>query len=242
MANDRADGSESNGEPSEELPGSDMGPSGVEGLAVRAARWMVDRAPTTGRGRVAVVALATLGLTVPSAALLIALISFDKDEAVRGFAALSYAGVFLANFLSTATVFIPTPGLLAVGQALIVTSASSNPPWLVGLIGGLGMGLGETTGYITGLVGSEAARLAKPEPPSWLKPVLERSIRGVTWLMEHFGLQTLFVLSVIPDPVFEVAGITAGATRIRLPKFLVVVVAGNCIRGLILAYLGDEFF
>src|SRR6266536_894320 len=36
------------------------------------------------------------------------------------FEAFGYAGIFLANFFGTATVFIPVPGLTAAGQALIV--------------------------------------------------------------------------------------------------------------------------
>jgi membrane protein DedA with SNARE-associated domain len=213
----------------------------IERLSVSAAWWLVEHTPKSRNGRILFIAVATVVLTLPSAALLVATILLGEDEAVSGFRGLSFAGVFLANFLSTATVVIPVPGLLAIGQALIVTTAQSYPAWLVGLTGGAGMGLGETTAYVTGLVGAETARVTKPEPPSWLKPALEKVSGGVSWLMSRYGLLTLFVLSAIPDPVFEVAGIMAGATRVPFLRFLLVVVAGNCVRGLTLAYAGREF-
>ncbi len=79
-----------------------------------------------------------------------------------------------------------------------------------------------------------------PRLPRWLQPLLDRVIRLVEWLMRRYGLLTLFVLSVIPDPIFEFAGITAGATRVGFWKFMFVVVAGNCIRGLLVAYFGAD--
>jgi membrane protein DedA with SNARE-associated domain len=212
----------------------------VERKAIEFVRWLLARLPVSRRGRIAAIVAASILLTLPSLALLLALLIVGTGETERSLGALSYAGVFLANFLSTATVFIPVPGLLAIGQALIVSGAEVHEPWLIGLVGGIGMGLGETTAYVSGVVGSEAARQTKPRAPRWLQPALDRLIRWVSWLMANYGLPTLFVLSVIPDPIFEFAGLTAGATRLDFRKFLCVVVAGNCIRGLLLAYLGNE--
>ncbi|KKK79749.1 hypothetical protein LCGC14_2830370, partial [marine sediment metagenome] len=45
---------------------------------------------------------------------------------------LGYPGIFLANFLGTATVFVPVPGLTAAGQALIV--AGSQTLWDPGVV------------------------------------------------------------------------------------------------------------
>ena len=41
------------------------------------------------------------------------------------FQTLGYPGIFLANFLGTATVFVPVPGLTAAGQTLIVLGSDS---------------------------------------------------------------------------------------------------------------------
>src|SRR3989304_1003523 len=52
-----------------------------------------------------------IGTTVPFAAGWL-----DESD----FRTLGYPGIFLANFLGTATVFVPVPGLTAAGQTLIV--------------------------------------------------------------------------------------------------------------------------
>jgi membrane protein DedA with SNARE-associated domain len=177
---------------------------------------------------------------VPAAALLVATFTVNREATESWFEALGYPGVFLSNLLSTGTVFLPVPGLTALAQALIISESKVLDPFLVGFLGGLGMGLGETTAYLTGMAGAEIARDNEIKAPAWLRPGLDRVIRGVTWLMDRYGLPTLFVLSVIPDPIFEFAGITAGATRIGFRKFMLVVVTGNLIRGLLLAYFGAK--
>jgi membrane protein YqaA with SNARE-associated domain len=62
----------------------------------------------------------------------------------------------------------------------------------------------------------------------------------VNWLMAHFGMPTLFTLSVVPNPLFEVAGWTAGATRYPFWKFMAAVTPGKITRGLLLAYVGEK--
>ncbi len=209
-------------------------------LAIGAARWLVRRTPKSRRGRIIAFVAAFVFVMVPSAALLVFTLTVDKEAAEDWFAALGYPGVFLANLLSTATVFLPVPGLTAVAQALIISEGDILDPFAVGMLGGLGMGLGETTAYLTGFAGAEIARETEMKAPRWLQPVLDRVIRVVEWLMQRYGLPTLFVLSVIPDPIFEFAGITAGATRMGFRKFMLVVVAGNCLRGLLVVYFGEK--
>src|SRR3990172_6485038 len=55
-----------------------------------------------------------IGTTVPFAAGWL-----DEGD----FRTLGYPGIFLANFLGTATVFVPVPGLTAAGQTLIVVGS-----------------------------------------------------------------------------------------------------------------------
>ncbi len=47
------------------------------------------------------------------------------------------------------------------------------------------------------------------------------------------------MLSAIPNPTFELAGITAGAVRMRFWRFMGAVLIGKNIRGLLLAFLGN---
>jgi membrane protein DedA with SNARE-associated domain len=198
--------------------------------------WVQDRLPKSRRGRLifaAIVGTIVVGLSV---ALLLLPIWVDLSE--ERFQALGYAGVFLANLASTATVFIPVPGLTAAGQALIITQGDILNPVLVGLLGGTGMALGEVTAYAAGSVGSEVAREEQIDVPRFARPVVHRVIRWIDWLMDNYGFWTLIVLSAIPNPTFELAGITAGASGMKFWRFMVAVLIGKNIRGLFLAFLG----
>ncbi len=100
------------------------------------------------------------------------------------------------------------------------------------------MALGEVTAYAAGTVGSQVAREGQLQAPRLVRPLVQRVIRWINWLMEHHGFATLLVLSAVPNPAFEVAGITAGAARMRFWRFMVAVLIGKNIRGLLLAFLG----
>lgn len=185
--------------------------------------------------RVAVVAAVLVGALVPGVSLLV----FPQvTDHLTGF---GYAGVFLTNLLSTSTVVIPVPGLTATAQALIIREGNHTAyPWLVGLLGGLAMGLGEVTLYYAGYLGADLVRGRDLPGPEWLRKAIHRVGAGVTWLMGHWGMATLFVLSAVPNPFFEVAGITAGSVRMPFRRFFVAAVAGKILRGMLLAYLGYE--
>jgi membrane protein DedA with SNARE-associated domain len=205
-------------------------------LAAVIHQWVIDHLPESRGGKI-VLALAVGALVlVPSIGLLLLPIWVELDEG--SFAAIGYPGVFLANLASTATVFIPVPGLTAAGQALILTQGATLNPFLVGILGGTGMALGEITAYGAGAVGSEVAREGEVQAPKIVRPLVERVIGWVDWLMDNYGFVTLLVLSAIPNPFFELAGITAGAVRMNFWRFMLAVLIGKNIRGLTLAYLG----
>ena len=48
----------------------------------------------------------------------------------------------------------------------------------------------------------------------------------------------LFVLATIPVPIFDFAGILAGAMRMRLPLFLGAVISGKIIKHVLVALAG----
>lgn len=216
-------------------------PSEPPPRAARAYRWVEDRLPKSRGGRIVVALLIALLVLVPSLALLL-LPVFGVDLSEGRFQTLGYTGVFVANLASTATVFIPVPGLTAAGQTLINDqgAAQSGIPRvvLVGLLGGTGMALGEVTAYAAGAVGSQVAREGEIQLPRLVRPIVERVVGGVNWLMARYGFLTLMVLSAIPNPVFELAGITAGAVRMNFWKFMAAVFIGKNARGLLLAFLG----
>lgn len=173
---------------------------------------------------------------IPSVVLLI--LPFVTDFSEERFKGLGYAGIFAANLASTATVFIPVPGLTAAGQALIVSGGSELNPAVAGVLGGLGMALGEITAYAAGAVGRELAQGRQVGGPRWFRRAVLAAIAAVGWLMARYGMLTLFVLAAVPNPLFEVAGLTAGSVRMRFWRFMASVAAGKVVRGLLLAFFG----
>jgi membrane protein DedA with SNARE-associated domain len=166
------------------------------------------------------------------------LMGVDQDD-LEG---LGYPGVFVANFLGTATLFVPVPGLTAAGQALIVAMAKTHNPWGVGFAGSAGMTLAETTAYAAGRIGRAVREEhGRPVKGRWGR-ALRRAAAFVDRLMLRWGFLTLLVLSAIPNPLFEFAGITAGAVRMSFWRFLLAVAIGKTLRALTLAFVGSQFF
>ena len=132
-----------------------------------------------------------------------------------------YLGVFLISVIGNATVFLPVPSL-----AVVFAGGSVLNPLLVGLIAGLGEPLGELTGYLAGYGGSAIVQDR------------QRYERLQGW-MERRGFLTLFVLSAIPNPIFDLAGITAGMLKYPVGKFLIACFLGKTIKSFGVAYLGS---
>ena len=203
-------------------------PSIVARAAGRLLIFYESAAERVGRSRRAQLVLAVVVLVfvfIPS--LLLLSLPFVTDFREHRLKGLGYAGIFIANLASTATVFVPVPGITAAGQALIVTGGSELNPVAAGVLGGLGMALGEITAYAAGAVGREFARGRQIGGPMWLG-----------WLMARYGMLTLFFLAAIPNPLFEVAGLTAGSVRMNFWRFMAAVTLGKVIRGLALAFFG----
>ena len=89
-------------------------------------------------------------------------------------------------------------------------------------------------------LGAELVRGRKLPGPRRLRPTVERIIRCIHRLMDSYGMATLFALSAIPNPLFEIAGLTAGSVRMPFRRFIVAVTGGKVVRGLLLAYFGDD--
>ena len=79
---------------------------------------------------------------------------------------------------------------------------------MIGLVGGAGATIGETTAYLAGYAGHNAATHFR-----WYPRIHD--------LMERHGSVTIFVVSVIPTPFFDLAGIAAGALNYPFRKFMV---------------------
>ena len=53
-------------------------------------------------------------------------------------------------------------------------------------------------------------------------------------------MPALFVLALLPTPLFDVAGILAGAMRLPMHRFLAPVISGKIIKYILFAYFGAE--
>ncbi len=135
-------------------------------------------------------------------------------------AAVGYPGIFLVSLLGNATIILPAPSL-----ALVFAMGSALPPPLVGLTAGAGEALGELTGYAAGFGGRAVIENQ------------ERYQRLVTW-MRRAGGPTIFVLSLIPNPFFDLAGIAAGTLRYPLWRFLLFCWLGKTIKTMLVAWAG----
>jgi uncharacterized membrane protein YdjX (TVP38/TMEM64 family) len=141
-------------------------------------------------------------------------------ERLTALASYGYVGLFLLNVATSATLILPVPGL-----ALAFAAGSSFSPIGVGLAVGGGSTLGELTGYLAGYSGRGAVE----------NQARYQRVQG--W-MRRYGLWVIFVLALIPNPLFDVAGIICGVLRIRLWKFLLAAGAGKVLKAMLIAYLG----
>jgi len=179
--------------------------------------------------------IAALVAAVAGTALPFALGWLSEDD----FETLGYPGIFLANFLGTATGFIPVPGLTAAGQALIIAGSDNLFVPGVVLAGASGMTLAESTAYLTGSIGRGLAEERQMPVKGRLGALLHRASNFVDGLMARYGFATLLVLSAVPNPLFEFAGITAGAVRMNFWRFLLAVAIGKTTRVILLVIIGQ---
>ena len=123
-----------------------------------------------------------------------------------------YFATFYLNLVGAATIILPLPGVLA---ACVAAEPSLGlHPILIGIVGSAGATLGETTAYLAGYAGHNAAMKFRWYP-------------RISGLMERNGAATLFVVSAIPTPFFDLAGIAAGALEYPYGKFLFYVFVGS---------------
>lgn len=131
-----------------------------------------------------------------------------------------YPGIFLVSLLGNATIILPAPSL-----AMVLAMGSAFPPLLVGLSAGAGEALGEITGYAAGYSG---------------RAVIEKQAaynRLRSWMQRRGGI-TIFVLSLVPNPFFDLAGIAAGTLHYPAWRFLSICWVGKTIKTTVVAWIG----
>ena len=129
-----------------------------------------------------------------------------------------YGGVAFASLIASAGLIIPVPALGAVCAGAVFLN-----PVILGLIAGTSETVGELTGYFLGYSGRDVA--ARTRIYNRVEPLVRR--RG--WL--HW-----FLAPLVPNPIFDIIGIAAGALRYPIWSFLGVVWVGKTLKFITFAY------
>ncbi len=142
-----------------------------------------------------------------------------RDHADR-FVAYGYPGIFIISILANATVLLPAPGV-----AIVFAMGGVFNPFIVGIVAGAGAAIGELSGYMAGFSGQ--AVMEK----------VELYGRTKEWI-QRYGMWTILILAAIPNPFFDLAGMAAGALKMRFSKFMIACLMGKIIKMWIFAYAG----
>jgi uncharacterized membrane protein YdjX (TVP38/TMEM64 family) len=148
-------------------------------------------------------------------------IAFNRDKITfESLSGLGYLGVFLMAWIGSTTVLLPIPHL-----AFTFTMGSVLVPWWVGLCAGFGDSLGELWGYVAGYAVEDLVDRWKVYP----------TIEG--WVRRH-GLLTIFLMGSVPMPLFDMAGMAAGATGMPVWKFYLATWSGKTLKAIVVAWAG----
>ncbi len=161
-------------------------------------------------------------VAVLTSTLAFAFFFFDIDLAQLN--TYGYFGLFVIALISAASIVLPMPGAAAIASAgaFLDPLIGIPTPILVGLVAGPAEAIGELTGYAAGYGGSVLFR-ERPFYP-----------RVKAW-MQRRGILTMFLLSTVPNPLVDVAGVAAGAVRMKLRHFFVGVLFGKIVKNIYLA-------
>lgn len=133
---------------------------------------------------------------------------------------LGILGVALFNFVSSATLFFPAPGIVATG-----IGGSLYNPILVALASSIGSSAGEAVGYT---FGHASRKLSHPMRHGVLESLYK--------ILHHkHGTLIIVAFAFIPNPFFDFIGIVAGLALLPLKRFLLLVFVGRFARDLIVA-------
>ena len=132
-----------------------------------------------------------------------------------------YLGLFIGVFWGSATIILPTPAF-----AFTIIAGKFLNPYLVGIVSGAAATLGELVGYY---VGHETSQLLKTKP----------SYKLVEKFVRKFGFFFLLFFAMIPNPLFDLAGIAAGTMNMPVWQYVVAVFIGKSIRFILLALGGN---
>jgi membrane protein YqaA with SNARE-associated domain len=148
-----------------------------------------------------------------------------------GLQSYGYLGMFAVAFVAGSSLPSPVSYLL-----LTFTFGGILNPGYVGLAAGVGAGLGGTLVFLLGRGGRHFF------PSLRRYSVDERASNKLGGklmdLAQRHGSVVVFLMSALLNPVFAPMAIAMGALRFRLLQFMLMCVAGNLLKALIISYAG----
>jgi len=138
-------------------------------------------------------------------------------------AQLGYIGAFIVGFLSSFTLFLPTPSFAII----FVMAAGGLNPIALGIAGGLGAAVGELVGFGFGYGTRQML----------VKKYKKELVRIEKLFQKYRGWLVVFVFAATPLP-FDLVGIFCGNIGYPFKKFMISTVAGKLVKYLAIAFAG----
>ena len=142
-------------------------------------------------------------------------------DAIAGLGSWGYLGAFIISLISSATILLPAPG----GAAVVLMGRDFNP-YLLGIASGVGFALGSLTAYYVGMQATNTF-------------ATNRFLRWSGNAMARYGPPIIFIFNLIPVLPMDFVGLTAGATRYPLIKYLWVATMANTTKMIALILLAS---
>jgi len=141
--------------------------------------------------------------------------------------------IILLGFIGSMTVIVPVPVL-----PLVFTGAAILNPVEFVIAAAASITAGMAVCYILGRRGhSRAAQVSAESQVSLPAPISS----FYSWSTDNVGTAS-FLIAATPNPVFDYAGIIAGAGRVDVRRFLAGTFFGKMAQASVIAYLGRFVF
>ena len=151
----------------------------------------------------------------------LSVVIFLMRDKIGNVSDVGYLGLFLLCFLANSTVLLPAPNLMIAASCSLIMN-----PFLVALSAALGSTLGEFVGYVFGTITKD------------LSPKFQRLLDKLTNKVRNQTV-VVFILALLPLPLFDIVGIYSGGTKMNLIKFSVACFIGKFIKLLVYTKIYD---
>jgi membrane protein YqaA with SNARE-associated domain len=142
-----------------------------------------------------------------------------------------YLGIFLVAFIAGSSIPTPISYLL-----LTFTFGGILNPALVGVSAGVGAGVSGTLVYLLGRGGRRFfPGIRHYDVDEQASHTLANKFAN---LANKRGSMVVFLMSAMLNPAFAPMAIAMGALRFRMIKFLIMCIAGNTLKAMVVAFLG----